>query len=89
MKRKNEMTTDNFCYWLQGFFELTDSKDLTPEQVEMIKEHLQLTMTKKTSTLLDLSQLGDLPPICNDGVHREGDMGWKWPTDGEGPVIYC
>ena len=65
------MTTDNFCYWLQGFFELTDSSELTPEQVEMIKEHLSLTMTKKTSRLIDLgdlSKLEDFPKVCNPEV---------------------
>jgi hypothetical protein len=33
---------ENFCFWLQGFFELTDSKSLTPEQAEQIKTHLAL-----------------------------------------------
>lgn len=45
------MNATDFCYWLQGFFELTGSKKLTPTQVKMIKEHLALTMTKVTPPL--------------------------------------
>lgn len=36
------MKSTEFCYWLQGFFELSDSKELTPKQVECIKNHLNL-----------------------------------------------
>lgn len=34
------MTERDFCYWLQGFFELTVQTSLTEWQVKMIKEHL-------------------------------------------------
>ncbi len=38
------MTSRDFCFWLQGFFELngSDLKKLGPVQVEMIKRHLAL-----------------------------------------------
>jgi hypothetical protein len=36
------MTPINFAYWLQGFFEISDSNELTPEQVKMIRAHLNL-----------------------------------------------
>lgn len=46
---ETKITPESFCYWLQGFFELTDwSGELTEDQVEMIKEHLQLVFTKET-----------------------------------------
>jgi hypothetical protein len=34
------MSPSEFCYWLQGFFELGGSTVLSREQVEMIKAHL-------------------------------------------------
>ena len=40
------MGHNEFTYWLKGFFELTDSKTLTPEQVGMIKEQLHLVFIK-------------------------------------------
>ena len=45
------MNEENFTFWLQGFFELTDSKELTPAQVKMIKEHLVLVFVKETPEL--------------------------------------
>jgi len=36
------MTSKDFCYWIQGFFELSESEQLTPRQVEIIKNHLKL-----------------------------------------------
>ena len=37
------MTAQEFCYWLQGFFELGGGLNgLTPEQVNTIKAHLSL-----------------------------------------------
>jgi hypothetical protein len=36
------MESKSFCYWLQGLFELTDSKTLNEKQVETIKNHLKL-----------------------------------------------
>lgn len=50
------MTERDFCYWLKGFFELTDSKHLSEKQILMIKEHLKLVFEKQTSTLEDLEQ---------------------------------
>jgi hypothetical protein len=63
------MEATDFCYWLQGFFELSGDKKLTPKQVEIIKDHLQLVFNKVTPNrsvsyeLLTDSTAGK--PICN------------------------
>lgn len=36
------MTSRDFCYWLQGPFEVADLKSLTVEQVEIIDKHLNM-----------------------------------------------
>ena len=36
------MTSVQFAFWLQGFFELSETDELTPRQVEIIKNHLKL-----------------------------------------------
>ena len=38
------MTSRDFCYWLQGFFEITDGDldKITVGQAEVIKRHLSL-----------------------------------------------
>lgn len=42
------MKAQDFCYWLHGFFEISENKQLTTEQVEVIQEHLDLVFTKVT-----------------------------------------
>lgn len=59
------MTEKSFCYWLNGFFELSETDKLSEKQVMMIKEHLALVFNKVTtgqcnvddqSFLMDLSK---------------------------------
>jgi hypothetical protein len=43
------LTPENFTFWLNGFFELSPvGQGLTPEQVQVIKDHLALVFEKKT-----------------------------------------
>jgi hypothetical protein len=43
------MNTENFCFWLQGYFELLDKDEpLSKEQVQIIKDHLELVFNKTT-----------------------------------------
>ena len=48
------MTPEHFVYWLQGFFEITNSQEsqltLTQQQVQIIKDHLKLVFNKQTPT---------------------------------------
>jgi len=36
------MTSRDFAYWLQGFFEITDAKEINTTQTDLIKRHLNL-----------------------------------------------
>lgn len=46
------MTAENFCYWLQGYFELTPNRNELPEpQIKIIREHLQLVFNRVTTTV--------------------------------------
>ncbi len=53
------MISSQFCFWLQGFFELSAPGPITEEQAEIIKTHLALvfqhdpTMEHKTPKPLD------------------------------------
>ena len=42
------MTERDFCYWLQGFVELTQGQTPCPAQWKSIKEHLDLVFKKVT-----------------------------------------
>ena len=44
------MNALNFCYWLQGYLELTErGKPLTSKQVHIIQQHMALVLTNITS----------------------------------------
>lgn len=36
------MNSRDFCYWLQGYFEVAGPGPMTEEQVECVKRHLSL-----------------------------------------------
>lgn len=42
------MTPEQFTYWLQGFFEISNSNSLTSDQVVVIKDHLKEVFNKVT-----------------------------------------
>ena len=72
------MTPVNFCYFLQGFFEISEvDKEitLTPEQVKMIRAHLNLVFFHAIDpeTLKDKSELEKLKyKKIHDGA-KSGD----------------
>jgi len=58
------MTPEQFCYWLNGFGELTEAPP-TEEQWRSIKEHLQTVFFKITPVAP-----GTIPPMTDR---------WQWP----------
>ena len=42
------MTPEQFAYWLQGYFEISNNKKLDNKQIQIIKDHLKLVFDKKT-----------------------------------------
>lgn len=69
------MTAEQFCYWLQGYFEMTENATLSPNQILMIKDHLGLVFNKVTP---DLGQ----PPMVTTPLHPGAFM----PLD---PDVIC
>lgn len=56
------MTERDFCYWLQGFFEVAKPETLTSEQIQEIHNHLKLVFTKVTPELTTLGG-GTIQPV--------------------------
>lgn len=74
------MNPIQFCYWCQGFFEISGSDTLTPEQVKIIKNHLALVFKHSIDTP---DPTGELQAI-HDGVKPPK------PTLGQpSPVYRC
>lgn len=42
------MTSEQFTYWLNGFFEISDTDILNENQVRIIRDHLDLVFNKVT-----------------------------------------
>lgn len=42
------MTAQDFCYWLQGAFELENREALDKNQIQIIQDHLNLVFKKET-----------------------------------------
>lgn len=45
------MNSIDFCFWLQGHFEISEAEELTPKQVEIIKNHLHLVFRHEIDPL--------------------------------------
>jgi hypothetical protein len=56
------MTPENFVYWLQGCLELNGNTTLNKKQVQMIRDHLALVLTKKAE---DVWQFTPTPYVCS------------------------
>lgn len=55
------MTSRDFCYWLQGVFEVADPQVLTEKQVAMIRAHLNMVFFHEID-----------PSFGKDEAHQEG-----------------
>lgn len=66
------MRSRDFCYWLQGFFELSkDNRGLTEDQVRMIRAHLNLVFKEDDSSAG--VYLGPSSRIVNDEEVDDGE----------------
>lgn len=53
------MTSRDFAYWLQGYFEISNPKEIKETEVEMIKKHLNLVFKH------------EIDPSMGDEKHQE------------------
>jgi hypothetical protein len=76
------MTTRDFAYWLQGFFEVSNPEIITKEQTDMIKKHLNLVFFHE----IDPSYTDD--PKKQEQMNEIHNNG-KPNGDGLNPVHRC
>ena len=60
------MNAQEFCYFLQGVFEIADLKSLDETQTQIVKDHLQLVFNKITPDRRHIS-IEDQIGIPKDG----------------------
>lgn len=62
------MTSRDFCFWLQGLFELGQPEQLTADQTKAVKAHLGLVFKHE----IDPSMGGPEIQAALDEVHEQG-----------------
>jgi hypothetical protein len=82
------MSPEQFTFWLQGFFELTDSNKLSSNQVKMIKEHLGLVFNKVTPPLEQKPKPSEFDKFL-DEVNKASKEMKRWPHSRAYPGKIC
>lgn len=59
------MTPNDFCYWLQGFMEISGTKAIDKAQVAVIRKHLELVFANVTKGKVDMAKT-----LAGLGHHR-------------------
>lgn len=87
------MTPEQFTYWLQGFFEISETPTLSAKQVEIIKAHLQTVFTKVTPDFSQIPNTSPIKPLPSDSpttlpwIDPTQFDPWKHPFDPN--RVYC
>lgn len=69
------MHARDFCFWLQGFFEVANPDGMTREQVSMVKRHLALVFKHEIDPAMGDAQH---QTALND-IHSPTHY-WDYPT---------
>lgn len=72
------MDTTAFCYWLHGFFEISDSNILSETQVKIIKDHLDLVFNKVTPNRNIKEEISTIPPSVWDCKNKDTEEEGNW-----------
>ena len=68
------MKASEFCYWLQGHFEISGNTELTKEQGEMVKRHLALVFKHELDSP---DPTGELQQIHDGKPPKDGDIVYR------------
>jgi len=73
---ESKMTPEQFCYWLQGYMEMSEAEKLDEKQVKIMKDHLALVFMKVTPDYTTTTTSSDIT---------------TWPTNppGLGGMVVC
>ncbi len=81
------MTSRDFCYWLQGWFEINETIDhragATPETLAVIKNHLALVFAHE----IDPQHAQTVPAQAAQAIHDHGTA--DWPPSEHDMLIRC
>lgn len=78
------MTSRDFCFWLQGLFELANPQALTAEQTAAVKRHLALVFTHE----IDPSMGDNAKQAILDALHAPPSPTSMPGTHPHDPPVY-
>ena len=76
------MTPRDFCYWLQGFFEINNPMTIDPIELDIIKDHLKLVFRKETPDRFNGVLLNDVKEFDVEAYLKSKKLEIK-PLSGE------
>lgn len=80
------MTERDFCFWLQGFVELTRGQTPDPAQWKAIREHLELVFKKVTPPV----SMPSASPTISPALPITWPSGWPtWTPGSDGVTVTC
>ena len=81
-----DMTSRDFCYWLQGYFELTNPQELSVRETTLIKQHLNLVFKHEIDPSVD----GGNPAVAAElqAIH-DGKLLFNKPHAPTDVVVRC
>ncbi len=84
------MKSRDFCYWLQGYFEIADSYALSVKQVEVIRNHLNMVFIHEIDPSYPIEQQEALDDAHAGKVDIETKPSWPRPHgDISGYMMRC
>lgn len=85
------MTSREFCYWLQGFFEIEGNAlhDLNPDQVQLVKKHLDMVFVHEIDPSYPKDQQAGLDAAHTGSPNISGSGGKALPSSYHDPIIRC
>lgn len=76
------MTSRDFAFWLQGFFEISNAETITKEQTQVIKNHLNLVFKHE----IDPSMGDDKHQAELNLIHKPLRIS---PSNHDGELLRC
>lgn len=83
------MTPEQFCYWMQGFVELSGGNPPTTDQWTSISEHLQQVFNKKTPPVQLTRNIEDAIRQATPFAPPDPLQPYRWPIDIKPTDIIC
>jgi len=88
------MTSRDFAFWLQGSFEISDSKELDARQVSIIKKHLALVFKHEIDPSMGSSEHQEELNSIHNVVDKEQLYHTKnnplpWTKDIDDGILRC